>query len=138
MTPLEFRDEAPDAAAFKALYDRTGWGQAERPVDHFAQALAGSWACCTVYEGAQLVGIGRLISDGRLHAYVNEMIVRPDRQGRGIGREILRRLLARCHAAGISEIQLFAARGKAGFYAAQGFQPRPGDAPGMQFHPAAA
>ncbi len=63
------------------------------------------------------------------------MIVLPEAQGRGIGREILRRLLARCAAAGISDIQLFAARGKADFYAAQGFAVRPADAPGMQYRP---
>jgi GNAT superfamily N-acetyltransferase len=135
MRALEFRDEAPTAAAFKALYDNTGWGHGERPEADFAQALVGSWACCSVFEAGRLVGIGRVISDGRLHAYVNEMIVAPSHQGRGIGREILRRLLGRCHAAGITDIQLFASSGKAGFYAAQGFVPRPDDRPGMQFQP---
>lgn len=133
--PLEFREQAPDPAAFKALYDSTGWGSGERPLAFYAEALAGSWACCAVYEGSELIGFGRLVSDGRLHAYVNEMIVSSRHQGRGIGREILQRLLARCRAAGITDIQLFAARGKAGFYAEQGFQVRPEDAPGMQYRP---
>ncbi|MBN8505675.1 MAG: GNAT family N-acetyltransferase [Burkholderiales bacterium] len=133
--PLEFRDQAPEPAAFKALYDHTGWGARERPSGFYGEALAGSWACCAVYEGSELVGFGRVISDGRLHAYVNEMIVLTGHQGRGIGREILQRLLARCRAAGITDIQLFAARGRAGFYAAEGFQSRPEDAPGMQYRP---
>lgn len=133
--PLEFRDQAPDPADFKALYDSTGWGSLERSSSFYAEALEGSWVCCAAYEDGALVGFGRVISDGRLHAYVNEMIVRPGHQGRGLGREILRRLLAQCQAAGITDIQLFAARGKAGFYAAQGFQARPVDAPGMQYLP---
>lgn len=133
--PLEFCEQPPEPAAFKSLYDSTGWPPRERTVAFYAEALAGSWACCAAYEDGQLLGFGRLVSDGRLHAYVNEMIVLPGHQGRGVGREILRRLLARCQAAGIEDIQLFAARGKSGFYAAQGFGPRPEDAPGMQYRP---
>lgn len=132
---IEYRSEAPPPEAFKTLYDGTGWGPRERDASFYAAALAGSWACCAAWEQGRLIGFARLISDGHLHAYVNEMIVLPEAQGRGIGREILRRLLAHCAAAGISDIQLFAARGKADFYAAQGFAVRPDDAPGMQYRP---
>jgi GNAT superfamily N-acetyltransferase len=41
-----------------------------------------------------------VISDGYRHASINEMIVRPEAQGQGTGRELLLRLLARCHAQG--------------------------------------
>lgn len=30
-TTIDYRDTVPDAAAFKALYDSTGWG--DRPVE---------------------------------------------------------------------------------------------------------
>ena len=129
--PIAYRDEPPDAAVFRALYDSTGWGR--RPTQDFAQALAGSWAVCTAWQGERPVGIARVISDGCLHAYINEMIVLPEAQGQGVGRELLLRLLARCQAAGIRDIQLFAAAGKSGFYRGLGFAPRPDDAPGMQY-----
>lgn len=130
---VDCRDAAPDAAAFKALYDTTGWGPRERPPGFYAGALAGSWASCAAWDGAQLVGFARVISDGALHAFICEMIVAPAAQGQRIGAELLRRLVARCHAAGILDIQLFCARGKEDFYRKQGFVPRPGDAPGMQY-----
>lgn len=129
----DLRDEAPTPEAFKALYATTGWGSGDRPLTDFETALSGSWASVAVHAGGQLVGFGRVISDGCLHAYVNEMIVHPEWQGRGIGQALLHRLLARCAAAGIRDIQLFAARGKRAFYERQGFAARPGDAPGMQF-----
>jgi len=128
---VEYRDTAPDAAAFKALYDGTGWG--ERPVEDFARALAGSWAQWAAWQDGRLLGFARVISDGCLHAYIKEMIVQPEVQGMGIGRELLLRLLARCQAQGIRDIQLFAAAGKSGFYRALGFEPRPDNAPGMQY-----
>jgi GNAT superfamily N-acetyltransferase len=77
-------------------------------------------------------GFGRLICDGVMHALVLDLIVAPDRQGQGIGRTILRRLLERCDASGIRDVQLFCASGKQGFYRKMGFEARPDDAPGMQ------
>lgn len=128
---IDYRDTPPPAAGFKCLYDSTGWGQ--RPLEDFERALAGSWAVCTAWEGGRLLGMARIISDGCLHAYINEMIVLPEAQGRGLGRGLLQRLLARCQAAGLSDIQLFAAAGKSGFYRELGFEPRPDGAPGMQY-----
>ncbi len=126
---------SPTAAEFRAIYLATGWG--EPTEEHCARALEGSWAVCSVRDtqGA-LVGVGRMISDGAMHAYVNEMIVREDVRGAGVGAEILRRLVATANARGITQIQLFAARGRAPFYARHGFIPRPDDAPGMEIPPA--
>ncbi len=122
---------APRADEFRALYLATGWGAPTE--DHCARALAGSWAVCSARdpEGV-LVGVGRLVSDGALHAYVNEMIVREDLRGSGVGTEILARLVETARCAGITQVQLFAARGRAPFYTRHGFVSRPPDAPGME------
>jgi len=80
----------------------------------------------------RLVGFGRVVSDGVLYGMIYDMIVEPTHQGRGIGSEILRRLVERCRAAGLRDIQLFSARGKAPFYGKRGFENRPDDAPGMR------
>jgi GNAT superfamily N-acetyltransferase len=82
---------------------------------------------------AVLRGSGRVIADGVLHALIVDMIVLPSHQNRGIGRAILSRLVERCRAAGIRDIQLFCARGKSGFYERCGFIARPADAPGMEY-----
>lgn len=123
----------PTAQAFKALYDTTGWGPVSRSADYYASALTGSWCTRSVYDGARLVGFGRVISDGRLHAFITEMIVHPDFQRRGIGARLLAALLEACHEAGITDIQLFSAHSKSAFYTRHGFSPRPEAAPGMQF-----
>lgn len=120
----------PTPEEFRALYLATGWGTPTE--DHCGRALAGSWAVCSARESdGSLVGVGRLVSDGAMHAYINEMIVREDARGREVGAEILRLLVGAARAAGISQVQLFAARGRAPFYARHGFVARPDDAPGM-------
>ncbi len=124
--------KTPSGTAFKALYDTTGWAPPGRDAEYYGQALAGSWFCISAYSGDELVGFARVISDGHLHAFITEMIVAPPFQAQGLGSQLLDAALAACRAAGITDVQLFCARGKLGFYEKHGFQPRPQDGPGMQ------
>ncbi|MFJ6533001.1 GNAT family N-acetyltransferase [Microbacterium sp. NPDC091662] len=120
----------PSPIDVKTLYDETGW--ADHPIETFERALAGSWIVCSAREAdGTLLGIGRLIGDGGLHAFVTELIVTERSRGRGIGARILERLVAESRARGVDDIQLFAARGKSSFYEQHGFARRPHDAPGM-------
>lgn len=127
---VDYSFDAPTAAEFRALYDETGWAVWDD--DRFARALAGSWVVCSARDASgTLTGVGRLISDGALHAFVTEMIVAPGNRGSGVGAEILRRLVAESRARGVDDVQLFAARGRAPFYERNGFARRPDDGPGM-------
>jgi len=94
--------------------------------------VVSSWHTVSAYDGDRLAGFGRMICDGVVHALILDMIVLPEYQRKGIGTAILSRLMERCTEAGIRDIQLFSARGKAGFYEKNGFSRRPDDAPGMQ------
>lgn len=127
---MEYSFAPPTAAEFQALYAETGWGAWEP--ERFHRALAGSWVVCSARdETGRLVGIGRLISDGALHAFVTEMIVAADARGRGIGGEVLARLVDESRRRGVEDVQLFAARGRARFYEERGFVRRHEDGPGM-------
>ena len=130
---ITYQSTLPTAAQFAALFETTGWNaERHRSPQELHQALQSSWYAVSAYQGERLVGFGRVISDGVLHALIVEMIVAPDYQRHGIGHTILIDLVARCRRAGIEDIQLFCAKGKAGFYLKHGFVPRPADAPGMQ------
>jgi len=131
---ISYTSDRPCAGAFKALYDTTGWGPVSRGAAFYQETLDGSWCSRSAYSGGQLVGFVRVISDGRLHAFVTEMIVHPEFQQQGIGAALLSSLLDACRDAGISDIQLFCAKGKSPFYEKLGFSSRPEDAPGMQFN----
>jgi GNAT superfamily N-acetyltransferase len=115
------------------LFETTGWNEVYKAdLGELSQALDRSWHVVTAHDGDQLVGVGRVVSDGVLYAMICDMIVRPSHQNRGIGSTILRRLVERCKAAGLRDIQLFSAKGKAPFYRNRGFVERPEDAPGMR------
>ena len=130
----EFRSEIPASDQFWKLFQTTGWNDNYRlSQNDLVQALRSSWYLISAYDDENLVGFGRLVSDGVLHAMIYEMIVLPEYQGQGIGGQILEKLVEKCREAGVRDIQLFCARGKRKFYEKHGFIARPEDAPGMQF-----
>ena len=134
MSSITYREEAPDPGQYLQLFETTGWNKSyQAGLEELAQAIKHSWLVVSAFEDDRLVGMGRVVSDGVLYAMIYDMIVLPGHQGRGIGTQILARLVAKCRSAGIREIQLFSARGKAGFYRMRGFQERPPDGPGMRW-----
>ena len=131
---IEYSSRIPPKEAFFQLFQTTGWNEEYqlRP-DQLYEALQHSWDAVSAFEDGRLVGFGRVIADGVLHALIVDMIVLPSHQSRGIGRTILTRLVERCRASGIRDIQLFCARGESGFYERCGFVARPVDAPGREY-----
>jgi len=131
---IDFRAVTPSKEQFWDLFQTTGWNDTYHlsPQELF-RAVSTNWFAVSAFDGDELVGFGRVVSDGILHAMIYEMIVLPEYQGQGIGAQILRQLVQRCLEANIRDIQLFCARGKRGFYENYGFVARPDDAPGMQY-----
>ncbi len=131
---IEYRCEQPGAAAYFQLFDSTGWNNLYKvQISELSKALENTWYVVCAYDSEQLVGMGRIVSDGVLYAMIYDMIVLPDYQGRGIGSRMLDKLIERCRQAGIRDLQLFSAAGKMSFYDKRGFQERPGNSAGMRF-----
>jgi GNAT superfamily N-acetyltransferase len=131
---IAFEHQPPSLENFFSLFETTGWNREYRATpEELGRAIANSQFVVAVYDGEILVGFGRLVTDGVLHAMIYDMIVHPAYQGRGIGTQILQMLLQWCQRANIRDIQLFCAQGKWAFYEKNGFVRRPADAPGMQY-----
>ncbi len=132
---FEYRTQLPDKKQFFALFETTSWNlEYKATEDELAQMLDNSQFMVAAYEGDNLIGFGRIVTDGVLHAMIYDMTVHPDYQGRGIGARILQMLIEWCHSGNIRDIQLFCADGKRAFYEKNGFVARLESAPGMQYH----
>lgn len=130
---MKYNDKLPSADQFFTLFETTGWNSKyELSKDELYIALKNSWYSISVFDNDQLIGFGRIICDGIVHALILDVIVDPERQGEGIGKEIMDKLVAKCKKHKIRDIQLFCAKGKKGFYEKLGFEIRPEDGPGMQ------
>ena len=71
-----------------------GWPSPPSPERHL-EILHGSAAAVLARDGERVVGFVTAISDGVLSAYLPLLEVLPEYQGRGIGSELVRRMLAR-------------------------------------------
>ena len=133
MDKIEYRLGKPDVEEFFKLFETTGWNEEYKAdIDDIDLILDNSWFIVSAYDSWKMVGTGRMITDGLLHAVIFDMIVDPVYQGTGIGAEILKMLVEKCKEQKIRDVQLFCAQGKMGFYKKHGFIERSGDAPGMQ------
>ena len=73
-----------------------------------------------IFQNEQVIGFGRIVGDGLFHALVVDVVVRPDMQGKGIGRIIVNTL--REQVDGFNFVCLAAAVGKSGFYRKLGWK----------------
>lgn len=119
---------------FWKLFESTGWND-EYCVskEDLASVVRNSWFQVAAYDGDRLVGYGRVVTDNLLHAMVYDLITDSDYRGKGIGSEVLSRLVIECKRAGIRDVQLFCAKGMRGFYEKRGFVARDEVAPGMDY-----
>ncbi|MCP5045980.1 MAG: GNAT family N-acetyltransferase [bacterium] len=126
-------NEIPRCDAFFRLYESTGWNKEyQLTAEEIHRCIPHSWYMVSVYDSDSLVGFGRVLSDGKMHALITEMIVLPEYQGQGIGKQILKYLTDQCLSHQIRDIQLFSAKGKVGFYEKYGYKKRPDSGPGME------
>ncbi len=121
--PVTLIDRLPTPEEYRALCTAVGWGE----VIDFAAApasLARSLFGVVALEDGRAIGMGRLVGDGAIYFYVQDVAVEPARQGRGIGTAILARLVAHASAAATNEafVGLFAAAGSERLYRAHGFE----------------
>ena len=93
----------------------------EKPPDALATVFGNSMFSCFCYAGRVLVGAGRALADGLDCAYLADIAVHPQHQGRGLGQAIVRHLVEQCR--GHKKIILYANPGAEPFYARLGFLP---------------
>ena len=73
----------------RALSESVGWADSFW-WDSMPAALAGSTCGAVVHDDAgSLVGMGRVVGDGAFYFYVQDVVVHPDHQGRGLGRRLV-------------------------------------------------
>lgn len=113
-----------------AMYRAEGWWsqEADDPA-MVAGIVAGSHCFLLVTDGAETVGMGRALSDGASDAYIQDVTVKKPFRGRGIGSQIIGKLVERLNADGLEWIGLIAERNSHAFYERLGFNPMPNSVP---------
>lgn len=100
------------------LYRSVGWSAARKPA-RLMLALKKSHSVITAWVDGELIGLGNAISDQGLVVYYPHLLITPDYQRQGIGREIMGRLMNRYR--GFHQQILIADAKAASFYRRCGF-----------------
>lgn len=116
---------------YQKLRSTTGWDMLSDDV--VSMALARSLFSVCVLNNGEVIGIGRVVGDGALYFYIQDVIVMPHHQQKGVGKLIMKAIeeFLKSSAPKNAFIGLMAAKGVENFYLQFGYQPRPDDRPGM-------
>lgn len=88
-------DELPDTEAVARLYNSVGWSSYTRDIRTLMRGLGSSAYLNCVYHDSRLIALVRCISDGATIAYLQDLLVDPAYQRKGIGKHLCRASLAR-------------------------------------------
>ena len=77
------------------LYSSVGWSAYTNNIDSLSKAIQGSSYVCTVWDNDTLIALVRCISDDASIMYVQDVLVDPRYQKKGIGRVLMKKALDR-------------------------------------------
>jgi len=80
------------AKAISDLRELVGWNRME---DCYKNPLMTSYFHIACYDGDKLIGYVDTLSNGVTDAYIQDLMVNPEYQGRGIGTELMNLMIAR-------------------------------------------
>lgn len=78
------------------LYRELKWDSLGLTVVELQKMCQQSWCVLYAYQGSELVGMGRIISDGVITGLICGVGVLPSSQGVGIGRMLVNGLIEQC------------------------------------------
>jgi spermidine synthase len=105
------------------LYRKAGWWSEKNDnIEFLDDLIANSFLFVCAYDGKDLIGMGRSLSDGISDAYIQDVTVLADYRRRGIGGSIIRILVDNLYSRGIRWVGLIGAPGTQHFYEELGFK----------------
>jgi GNAT superfamily N-acetyltransferase len=124
-------ERTPTADEYRRLRAVVGWNEvAEEAV---RTGLPRSLFSVVLERDGEAVGCGRVVGDGGVYFYVQDVIVVPQLQGGGLGTRIMDAVMRYLEGAAVpgAFIGLMAAKDVEAFYRRYGFERRADDRPGM-------
>lgn len=122
MADVELTDhELPTMDELVDLYRSVGWTAYTRDPALLYSAVARSLRVVCAREDDRLVGLARLVGDGLTIVYLQDILVMPSHHRKGIGRQLLHRVLEPFHDVRQKVVVTDDEPGQRAFYEALGF-----------------
>lgn len=130
-----FKENSLDVETYLELRRSVKWKKLTR--EQAEKALENSLYTICAFEFDRPVGMGRIVGDGAVICYVQDLVVRPELQAAGIGGELVEMLISFAEGLRLEGtemmLDLMCAKGREAFYIKHGFIARPTEnlGPGM-------
>lgn len=93
---IKFKTQADiQSADLINLYQAVGWYAYTASPDSLQQAIHHSLDVISAWDNNRLVGLVRTVGDNQTILYVQDILVAPPYQGKGIGRQLMAQVLIR-------------------------------------------
>lgn len=111
-----------DDAEILRLYSAVGWAAYTNDPDALKEGFANSLLVLAAYENDELLGIIRVVGDGATVVFVQDILVFPEKQRRGVGTALLRTVLVRYSHVRQIELVTDSTEKTISFYRSMGFR----------------
>ena len=123
---IDFIEKKPSAQEYSSLTGAVGWGR--EPDGIVEEMFENTLYSVCAYDGEKIIGFARIVGDGMLFAYIQDVMVLPEYQGRHIGSVLMEYIMGEIsRRTAISpniRTYLGASEGKEDFYRRFGFVTR--------------
>jgi GNAT superfamily N-acetyltransferase len=132
---IHFIEDCKDVDIYLKLRSEVSWAQLSP--EQAQLALDRSLKIITAYDDDRPIGMGRIVGDGAVISYIQDLIVIPEYQKQHIGSHLIEKLIDYVKEITLPGsrmmLDLMCAKGREEFYIKHGFIARPTDSlgPGM-------
>ena len=105
MSELVIKRNELTAEEFFFLWE-TVWGDAPS-LEQTRLAMEHTLFRVSIYDGNEIVAMARMIGDMGLDYYIKDVVVKPEYQGKGIGRLLINELLKFINENGVKDTEIF-------------------------------
>ena len=122
--------ESPSIEEFLNLRNKIGWGELD--FNLAKKSLHNSLFHVIVRDKSQLIGMARIVGDGAMYFYIQDVVVDPSYQNLGVGSILMKHIESYLSVTAKkgATVGLLAAKGKENFYTKYGYMLRPSDSLG--------
>jgi len=126
---ITYKQNALTPKVFADMRELAGWGVTS--IQKAETAIKNTPFSIVAFDNDTVVGIGRIIGDGALIWYIQDVVVLPKYRGRGIGTTIVKHLINYAKANSLQgerfTIGLMSTNGNEAFYQRLGFRTMPNE-----------